>query len=310
MKFRLPLALFALLACFAALPAQAGFTSLRVFGDSISSTTGNNTTYPNSTNYYEKRYSNGRVWVEVLAQQQGLPYANSNNTSFFGNYSYLLLQTVTNYTAPADAGTALFVVWVNNADLFEAAYNDGNSASAWTTDVNKSLTNHFKIVTNLWGKGARTIIMPNAVDVSTIPFFNASSHTNFIRQQCLTYNVAFASMLNQAKTKCPGLTIITPDFHTLLNSILATPAAYGLTNALNAFNRSVDAVSDSNLTNKSLNGPGAKYIFWDYADPSAKVHYIMGNVAQQLITPVPAIPPQIAKLTVQPDGSNRLDMVN
>ena len=50
--------------------AKAAFTNLYVFGDGISTTTNN--TSGLSSYYYGQRYSNGRVWVEVLAQRQGL----------------------------------------------------------------------------------------------------------------------------------------------------------------------------------------------------------------------------------------------
>ena len=53
-------------------PARAAFTSLYVFGDTVSSTTSNVLSYPESTFYYGQRFSNGRAWVEVLAQRQGL----------------------------------------------------------------------------------------------------------------------------------------------------------------------------------------------------------------------------------------------
>jgi hypothetical protein len=50
---------------------------------------------PGGTSFYGNRYSNGRVWVEVLAQQQGMGLIPSpmsttystNNLSYFGNTS-------------------------------------------------------------------------------------------------------------------------------------------------------------------------------------------------------------------------------
>ncbi|HXI71024.1 MAG TPA: hypothetical protein VNN22_11780, partial [Verrucomicrobiae bacterium] len=53
-----------------------------------------------------------------------------------------------------------------------------------------------------------------------------------------------------------------------------------------------------------MTGSGANYVFWDYLDPTAKLHAIMADVAQQLISPV-----QISQLAVL-NGSNRLDTVN
>jgi len=203
----------------AVFPAQATFTSLYIFGDSISCTTSNTDIGPL---YYGQRYSNGRVWVEVLAQRQGLTLYSTNNISGFGNTSSNVVIAINSFIAPSDVSTALFVIWVNDADLFYPAYNNVSLIS-WTNAINQSLTNHFKIITNLYAKGARTLIMPNVVDLSTIPEFNNSSNTNLIHQKCLYYNVAFTNTLNRARTNSnyPGLMIYMPDFFSLLTNILA-----------------------------------------------------------------------------------------
>jgi phospholipase/lecithinase/hemolysin len=300
MKSRPYIALAIALMSLVVLPAKAGFTSMYVFGDSISSTTGNNGAL--AAYYYGKRYSNGRVWVEVLAQQQGLTLSPANNTAYFDNTSSSMVAEVKNFN-PTNPGSALVVLWVNNADLFDAATYDGTSLAQWTTDINQSQANHFNAITNLYAKGIRTLIMPNAVDVSTIPQFNQSVYKSIIHQQCVAYNNAFYATLNQAQASCPGLTIIVPDFYTLLNNLLAYPSNYGVNN-VQMNGASIDAMDDPSLADVSLNGPGANYIFWDYADPTAKVHFIMANVAQQLISPV-----QIGRIV--PMGvSNRLDVIN
>ena len=287
----------------AVFPAPAAFTDLYVFGDGISATTNG----PGGSSYYGLRRSNGRVWVEVLAQRQGLTLYPTNNWSYFGNTSTSMVASVFNFTAPSGVNMSniLFVIWVNNADLFYPALNSGTSMNAWTNAMNVSLTNHFKAITNLYTKGARTLIMPNAVDLSTIPKFNSSGNVNFIHQRCLDYNVAFTNTLNRASTNSnyPGLTIYMPDFFTLLTNIIAYPSNYSVTNALYE-GLSIDAVEDPSLSNQNANGPGTNYIFWDSSDPSAKVHMWMANLTQQLISPV-----LISNFTVL-NGSNRLDMAN
>ena len=80
--------------------------------------------------------------------------------------------------------------------------------------------------------------------------------------------------------------------------MLTNAPSYGLTNA------GIDALDDSSLKNKSTNGPGANYIFWDDLDPTARSHEVMADVAQQSISRV-----QISQLTLLV-GSNRLDMAN
>jgi len=289
----------------AVFPTQAAFTSLFVMGDSISATTNG----LGGTFFYGQRRSNGRVWVEVLAQRQGLAFDTNNNNSYFGNTSSNLTATINNFTAPSGVNISniLFVIWVNNADLYYPAANSisGTDLSKWTNAMNLSLTNHFKAIANLYNKGARTLIMPNAVDLSSIPLFDASSNTNFIHQRCLDYNAAFTNILNRARTNSlyPGLTIYSPDFFSLLTNIIAHPANYSVTNALYG-GISVDVMEDPVLSDKTTNGPGTNYIFWDSIDPTAKVHMWMANLVQQLISPA-----RISQITTL-NGSNRLYLAN
>jgi thermolabile hemolysin len=290
-----------LLFWFAVNPTQAAFTSLYVFGDGISTTTNNPS--PGSQ-YYGKRYTNGRVWVEVLAQRQALTYEPNKNWSYFYNSSTTMLAHVIS-SQPTNAGTSLFVIWVNCADLWFPAMYSGTSLSQWTNAINQSQINHYKAATNLYAKGARTLIMPNAVDLSTIPEFNQSVNTNFIRQRCLDYNIAFSNTLNRIRTSCPDLTLYSPDFFALLTNMIAHPASYGLTNLLDR-GRSVDALDAQNFgyPRAATNGYGTNYIFWNVDNPTAMVHAWMANNVQQLISPV-----RIARLTLF-NGSNRLDLVN
>ena len=287
--------------------AHADYTSLYVFGDALSTTTNNNVTFPTSTNYYGKRFSNGRVWVEVLAQRQGLPYDFNKNWSYFDCNSSNLVTNVKNFNAPADATNALFVIWVNNSDLFDVFEPDANTNPGdWTDAINRSQTNYFQAITNLYAKGLRTLIAPNAVDLSKVPNFNIyTTTTNFLRQRCIDYNTNFAATLNQARAACPELTIYSPDFFKLLNNVLTNAAFYGLTNVTSGGLTidAVDAVSYG-FPKASTNGYGTNYIFWDYLNPTAKLHAVMADVAQQLISPV-----QVTSITAY-IGSNQLDVVD
>jgi len=244
-------------------PAQATFTSLYIFGDGISTTTNNPCA---GQYYYGLRRSNGRVWVEVLAQRQGLG-ANSttnvnwsnttNNWSYYGQYSPNLVANLNGFNKPSDAATALFVVWVNNADFVNdmgIIYPSLNVA-AWTNAINQSLTNHWKVITNLYyAKGARTLVMPEAVDITEIPQYNGcpAADKSFIRQRIIDFNTGFTVILNQARTSLPGLTIYEPDFFSLLDNMLTNAAAYGLIN-MQSGGANTDVIEDDSLADKSLN---------------------------------------------------------
>jgi phospholipase/lecithinase/hemolysin len=220
------------------------------------------------------------------------------------------VQNVNNFTTLTNATNALFVVWVIDADFVYDIANYGpytsNNIAIWTNAINLSLTNHYKAITNLYAKGARTLIMPNAADITEIPAYNIMAATNksFIRQRIIDFNTAFTTtLMNRIQTSCPGITIYVPDIFTLLNNVLTNAAAYGLTNALDN-GLSIDALDDPSLSDLSLNGPGANYIFWDDEDPTARFHSVIAGVVQQLISPA-----QITNFTVL-NGSNQLDVAN
>jgi phospholipase/lecithinase/hemolysin len=132
----------------------------------------------------------------------------------------------------------------------------------------------------------------------------AATNKSFIRQRIIDFNTAFTTtLMNRIQTSCPGITIYVPDIFTLLNNVLTNAAAYGLTNALDN-GLSIDALDDPSLSDLSLNGPGANYIFWDDEDPTARFHSVIAGVVQQLISPA-----QITNFTVL-NGSNQLDVAN
>ncbi len=284
------------------LSTRAAYTSFHVFGDSLSTAKVNS---PVGPDYYGDRWSNGRVWVEVLAQRLGLPFNLAANTnSFWGNTSSDLIGEVSRFAPPANASNALVVIWVNNADLYFPATAPTPTLTNFDAVISLAQTNHYRAITNLYAKGIRTLVMPNAVDISTIPGFNTyTNFTNLFHLASTNYNAKFYGTIDRAKTNCPGLKIYVPDFYALLTDLLAQPNIYGVTNAKKN-GLSIDAIADPALSNKSLTGPGTNYIFWDYADPSAKVHNWMASLAQQLILPV--VISQITAFT----SSNRLDLAN
>lgn len=304
MKRLAQIILFSFLLMAVSTQVRAAFSSLYIFGDSLSATTNNA-----DPGYYGQRYSNGRVWTEVLAERQGVTFDTNKDWSFFGHYAPILVTNVNTFTAPGDANTALFVVWVNNADFVFAVNNylplDLSNIATWTNAINSSLSNHLTAIQTLYSKGARTLIMPNAVDLMQIPNYAATVPTQraFVRDRVIQYNTGFSNILHQARSSLSNLTIYSPDMFKLLDNVMAQPVAFGLNNALlNGF--PVGAVDDPALTDKSLNGPGTNYIYWDFLHPTAKFHARIADTIQQSIWPV-----RIGKITAL-GSSNRLDLVN
>ena len=226
--------------------------------------------------------------------------------SYFGQYSANLVANVTSFTTPINASNALFIIWVCDADLVYDVQNITplTDAGQWTTALNQSLTNQLKAIQILYNKGVRTLITPNAVDITEIPEFDldtSSSDKSFVRAQITNFNASFTLALSKLAATNSGLKIYTPDVFSLLDNVLTNAASYGLTNVLYG-GQSIDALE--NLGNTPLDGPGANYIFWDPFDPTARLHEVIADNFQQLISPV-----QISGLTPVA-GSNRLDVIN
>jgi phospholipase/lecithinase/hemolysin len=293
------LLVFVLLSGPAVLPAEAAFSSLYAFGDGVSTTTDNVDWDPY---WYPRSYSNGRIWIQVLAQRQGLTYDETKNLSFFSHDSTDLVGDVAGFS-PADASTALFVVWVNDADfanfMLDTYPTYGLDPARWNSMVSSSLANHQMAISTLYINGARTLIMPNAVDLSEIPQYSGLSSTekSFIRQGIAAFNSSFATLLDQAMPSRPGLKIYMPNMFALLDDMVAHPGGYGLINASGG----VYAIQDGYST---LNGPRNNWLWWDLWDPTAKAHEVMADVAQQLVSPV------MTSKVISLNGSNRLDLAN
>ena len=104
---------------------------------------------------------------------------SSNNCSYFDHFSSILITELSNLVVSSDISNALFIVWVNDADFIYdmqhyTPYSDSNIA-AWTNAINQSISNHFTIITNLYANGVRTLVMPDAVDISEIPYYSGNT---------------------------------------------------------------------------------------------------------------------------------------
>jgi phospholipase/lecithinase/hemolysin len=266
--------------------AAAGFSSIYVFGDGVSNT--NNTPSGGALNYYENRFCNGKVFVEVLAGWQGVTFDTTKNVSNFGNDSAELVTYANGFTDPGDAADSLFIVWANNADYVDFTANEPEPWTdpvPWNAKAATMIANHVTAITELYDNGARTIVMPNAVDVMLTPFYNVfreESSADYLlgRQRIINYNAQFKSAMIDLMALKPGLEIILPDTFAFFEQVLADPAAYGMIN-FDDFNTGGFDSGDP-----SLNGAGAQYVFWDDYHPTAKFQMHLAAFIQQAISPV------------------------
>ena len=89
--------------------------------------------------FYQGRNSNGRVWVELLAERQDLICDSNKNLSYYGHYSSDLVANIAGFVPPADSSNALYVIWVCDADFVFNIYNYDTNIVQWTNSINSSL---------------------------------------------------------------------------------------------------------------------------------------------------------------------------
>lgn len=165
-----------------------------------------------------------------------------------------------NYYPPADISTSLYVFWSGSSDCFLMTFQYGTNA--WTEGISNAMVNVSAVVDVLYSQGVRTLILPNSVDISKVPFFHYTANTLGadtnevaldlvnIRAQVPVFNAALAATVDQLRAKYPALALYAPDFYSQFNFLFTHPAQYGVTKT------DIDALEDPSLAGKSFNGPG------------------------------------------------------
>ncbi|NER08785.1 MAG: SGNH/GDSL hydrolase family protein [Okeania sp. SIO3C4] len=239
---------------------------------------------PPSPPYFEGRISNGPLWIETLAPQleltsnPSLNFAvNGATTGFVNNTNNLLpegtpplllgLQTqIDNFIAdtPETDPDALYVVWAGAND-----YLGGN-----TQGVQSSVGNLSVAVNKLASIGARNFMLPNLPDLGLTPF--AQSLTPELQQGLSflsgSHNSGLAAA-SQILEQDPNINIISPDFRTTIDDIIANPSDFGLTN-----------VTDNFLASGAINPDD--FLFFDDIHPTTNVHNFVADTAIKSITEI------------------------
>lgn len=273
---RLRWVLSAFFLAFSLMASHGGtFSAYYAFGDSLSDT-GRSPAPPGS--YYMGRFSNGSLWVEYLSADLGLPYNASNNFAISGSTTSNLLSQVTNVPASPALATALFSVLSGGNDFLNSVGLGVNDAG-WGVMVTDAVSNITLAVTTLYTNGAREVIVGNLPNVGQTPGFNSApvGFPAYVDSKVGLFNGMLQSAMTNAMQQKPGLRIYLVNFNATLSNVLSAPATYGFTVTTNG------ALEDTNLVDKSFNGPGANYVFWDTVHPTTKMHSLMGAAADAAV---------------------------
>ena len=258
-------------------------TELYVFGDSLSDTgmvfraTGG--MYPPNPTYYQGRYSNGRVWIEYLAESLHLSSKQTNNFAYGGattgsvgnSYVPSLLNQVQSFTQTHQKtnSNALYVLWAGANDYLQGV-------SSATVPV-KNLTTAINSLTDV---GAKKILVGNLPDLGQLPATRTS--TNSVNLSALTqaHNQGLRRSLKILSQQHSDLEIVVLDANTLYRNAIANPAAFNFTNVITPC-----------LSGSSICSNPDQFLFWDGIHPTAAAHRIIGETAFSTIQEVGMINP-------------------
>lgn len=265
-------------ACLAA-PASANYSQIITFGDSLSDN-GNLkalTGLPPFP-YFNGRFSNGPVAVEVMSQTLGLSltdFAFGGAQTGLGNVEGAALNgtgvagQVAHYGAltggHADA-SALFVVWAGPND-FSGATNMLNPS----TPVNAS-TNLLHDIQNLYNLGARDFFVPLMPNLGVTPLalktdLAMPGFAALASGQSASYNGLLSTGLANLSSNLSGINIKTFDTVSFQSSQTALLNSLGK----DTTHPCLDSSAHTLCANPD------NYLFWDVIHPTAASHYVLGK---------------------------------
>jgi len=281
--------------------AHAGpFSSLVVFGDSLSDD-GNNyaaglynpaqvvtgNTYVPSFTYASHTYSNGAVWADDFAAMIGVPLTASltGGTDFaFGGattggpttFPYSLTVQAGQYltaTSNIASPTALYVIagGGNDARGALAAIGAGADVNATVMSTAASFTaNVGAIVDELQAAGAQHIIVWDTPNLGLAPAVVASGAAGLGSFLAQSMNAALATRL------VGEAGVSTFDIFGLGTAIALHPSAYGFTD-----------VTDACGANAAANC--SQYAYWDGIHPTAATHRVIADAFAVVAVPEPEV---------------------
>ncbi len=257
------------------------YNALYAFGDSLTDT-GREPAEP--TLHYEGRWSNGPLWVEYLSQWILGVYSPDNNFAHSGAQTDDTYQQVLVFNPTNAIDQALCVVWAGGNDFLQEYDKHWFDDASWDQQINYSVTSLSNAVINLYDKGARFILVPNTVDVTRIPLLNQLPGLlrDYLRGKVQQFNGQLIAALTQVQSARPALNLFQFDCYSQVNSLIVNAANYGFTET------QLDVLSDVSLLDKSFDGPGSSYVFWDPIHPTTRAHRMVAGWFQRLVYPLPS----------------------
>ncbi|GAB4370096.1 MAG: SGNH/GDSL hydrolase family protein [Elainellaceae cyanobacterium] len=244
---------------------------LVVFGDSLSDTgtvfRATNGLYPSDPPYFQGRYSNGRVWVEYLADRLGLSTSQINSYACGGAISggYAsglipgLLSQVQAFTQTHSSvnATSLYILWAGANDYLQGV-----------DDAATPVKNVMDAIALLSDAGVKRVLVANLPDLGQLPATRNSANSANLTALTQTHNQGLRRSLKVLTQQQLALKVAVLDANALYQEAIIYPAKFGLTN-----------VTEACISGSGGCGYPEQFLFWDGIHPTTAAHQILGEQA-------------------------------
>src|SRR5205814_679647 len=160
-----------------------------------------------------------------------LSYNAAKNYAHSGAQVDGLVAQVAEFTPLPHPERALFVAWAGGNDFTQTYKENWLDDAKWDAQIQHAMTHYFQIVAALYRKGARTILVPNTVDLSQIPLLNRLPGLvrDYLRSKVQQFDNSLWQVLDQVSVTRPDLRLVRADAYRHFNEVLANPKQYGFT---------------------------------------------------------------------------------
>jgi phospholipase/lecithinase/hemolysin len=277
---------------------------------------------PVSPPYYQEKYgllsgnvfSNGPTWVQDLSTALGfgtLAPSLTGGTDFaYGGAETgptpqnasdqvilaisLPAQLVAFQTAISQpSADALYTISIGANDLLDILSETGLSAQQQAADVNAAVANEIGFISKLIGAGAKNLLVLDVPDLGKTPDVTSGSVNGSnvpsaaldaeASQLASQYNSQLAAQLAGIPA-AGGLNVSIVDAYQLIDSAVANPASYGLTNVTTPVWSGTYSDAGSGTLATTDVAAQNQYLFWDKLHPTETGHQAITTLAEdQLI---------------------------
>lgn len=297
----------ACLATAAAIGAEAragGYSGLVVFGDSLSDggnaaaiVTAAGAPFPYDV-YPEGKFTNGKVWVDYLAEALGL---EAPRASLLGgtNYAHAYAESGDGFSTPVELGGLPVANLLTQVQAFEGSLG-GNSmdsnelVSIWVgandilhggvsdlAGIQAAVGNVITAAQALYDLGGRHFLIGGLPYLAGIPAVadQPQAVKDAIIQLTATFNAVLAGAVAEFQASHAGARVAYSDASDEFAAMLADPAAFGLTNVTDPAAVAIPMGGDPNPDH---------YLYWDDVHPTTAVHRMIAGAAFRAVVPEPS----------------------